>query len=191
MHKYLILFFSAVLFLCSCNGKSVPGDVLQPNEMVNVLTEMHIIDGSLYNGLQTPDSLYKYGAGKYFAMFQKFHTDSGTFRKSIRYYSTDLDRLAAIYDQVDLRLKTKTDSVNDLLTKQGRAGHKRDSINNIKLNQRNATSPSNMSPMERRIDSIRRAGPHTPPNMNPALRRRIDSLKNNSKQKQKNALPKK
>ena len=58
MHKYITLFFSAALFLCACNGKSIPKDVLQPNAMANILTEIHIIDGTMYNVIQAPDSLY-------------------------------------------------------------------------------------------------------------------------------------
>ncbi|MDB5148358.1 MAG: hypothetical protein JWQ57_2378 [Mucilaginibacter sp.] len=46
MHKYITLFFSAALFLCACNGKSIPGDVLKPEAMAGILTEMQIIDGS-------------------------------------------------------------------------------------------------------------------------------------------------
>jgi hypothetical protein len=165
MHKYIILFFSAALFLCACNGKSIPGDVLKPDAMAGILTEMHIIDGSLYNTMQAPDSLYKYGAGKYVAMFQRLHTDSTLFNKSMRYYATQPDKLLAIYDQVDLRIKNKTDSLAKVQLDQSKAQHKADSLKNLNI--------------KTKTDSARKALPHEN-----AAARRADSLENlNSKTK--------
>jgi len=159
MHKYITLFFSAALFLCACNGKNVPGDVLKPEAMAEILTEMHIIDGSLYNTMQAPDSLYKYGAGKYIAMFQRLHTDTGRFNKSMRYYATQPDKLLAIYDQVDLKIKNKTDSLAKVQTEQSKAARKTDSLKNLNI--------------KTKIDSAKKLTPHE----NPAARR-ADSLEN-------------
>ncbi|MET3498616.1 septal ring factor EnvC (AmiA/AmiB activator) [Mucilaginibacter rubeus] len=159
MHKYITLFFSAALFLCACNGKSVPGDVLKPEAMAEILTEMHIIDGSLYNTMQAPDSLYKYGAGKYAAMFQRLHTDTGHFNKSMRYYATQPDKLLAIYDQVDIKIKNKTDSLAKVQTEQSKTAHKADSLKNLNIKSK--------------ADSARKMHPHE----NPAARR-ADSLEN-------------
>jgi hypothetical protein len=159
MHKYITLFFSAALFLCACNGKSIPGDVLKPEAMAGILTEMHIIDGSLYNTMQVPDSLYKYGAGKYIAMFKRQHTDTAKFNRSMRYYATQPDKLLAIYDQVDIRIKSKTDSLAKVQTEQSKAAHKADSLKNLNI--------------KTKTDSARKIIPHE----NPAARR-ADSLEN-------------
>ena len=121
MHKYLILFFSVTLFLCACKSNGVPNGVIKPDVMANLLAEVHIIDGSLYNGFQSPDTLYKYGMGNYLATFEKFHTDSATFRKSMNYYATDPDKLSTIYDQVDAKIKALSDSVNLIQTKKRQA----------------------------------------------------------------------
>jgi len=159
MHKYITLFFSAALFLCACNGKSVPGDVLKPAAMAEVLTEMHIIDGTLYNATQVPDSLYKYGAGKYVAMFQRLHTDTAHFNKSMRYYATQPDKLLAIYDQVDIKIKNKTDSLNKVQLEQSKAAHRADSLKNLNI--------------KTKTDSARKPVPHEN-----AAARRADSLEN-------------
>ncbi|MEO3408563.1 DUF4296 domain-containing protein [Mucilaginibacter sp. CAU 1740] len=133
MHKYITLFFSAALFLCACNGKSIPKDVLQPNAMANILTEMHIIDGTMYNVMQAPDSLYKYGAGKYAAMFKRLHTDTAMFNKSMKYYSNQPDKLLAVYDQVDQKIKDKVDSINKIQLNESKAAHKADSLKNLNI----------------------------------------------------------
>ncbi|HEX8019631.1 DUF4296 domain-containing protein [Mucilaginibacter sp.] len=159
MRKYITLFFSAALFLCACNGKSVPGDVLKPEAMASVLTEMHIIDGSLYNVMQAPDSLYKYGAGKYAAMFKRQHTDTAHFNRSMRYYATQPDKLLAIYDQVDIKIKSKTDSLAKVQTEQSKAARKVDSLKNLNI--------------KTKADSARRMHPHEN-----AAARRADSLEN-------------
>ncbi|UOE47103.1 DUF4296 domain-containing protein [Mucilaginibacter sp. SMC90] len=157
MHKYITLFFSAALILCACNSKSIPGDVLKPDAMAGVLTEMHIIDGSLYNVMQAPDSLYKYGAGKYVAMFQRLHTDTAHFNKSMRYYATQPDKLLAIYDQVDISIKNKTDSVNKVQLEQSKAAHKADSLKNLNIKTK-ADSAKKVVPHEnaaaRKADSL-------------------------------------
>jgi len=159
MRKYITLFFSAALFLCACNGKSVPGDVLKPEAMASVLTEMHIIDGSLYNVMQAPDSLYKYGAGKYAAMFKRQHTDTAHFNRSMRYYATQPDKLLAIYDLVDIKIKSKTDSLAKVQLEQSKAARKADSLKNLNI--------------KTKADSVRKLHPHEN-----AAARRADSLEN-------------
>jgi hypothetical protein len=128
MYKYLILFFSVTLFLCGCKSDSVPDKFIQPNVMAALLVQIHLVDGSLYNGTQVPDSLYKYGMGKYLAVFKKIGVDSAQFRKSLDYYSEEPDKLSAIYDKVDLQIKGLTDSVNLVQTKNRLASQKIDSL---------------------------------------------------------------
>jgi hypothetical protein len=128
MHKYLILFFSVTLFLCACKSNGIPNGVLKPDQMVNLLTQIHIVDGSLYNGQQAPDSLYKYGTGKYIAVFERFHTDSGQFKKSLNFYSIDPNKLSDMYDQVDAKIKALSDSLNLLDRKQRKVALKADSL---------------------------------------------------------------
>jgi hypothetical protein len=128
MYKYLTLFFSVTLFLCGCKSDSVPGKFIQPHAMTGLLVQIHIIDGSLYNNTQAPDSLYKYGMGKYLDAFRKFHTDSAQFRKSMKYYADEPDKLSTIYDEVDKRIKTMMDSVNQIQTKKRLITQKADSL---------------------------------------------------------------
>ncbi|MGZ3752375.1 MAG: DUF4296 domain-containing protein, partial [Mucilaginibacter sp.] len=76
MHKYNKLFFSVLIFLAACKGSGTPGGIIKQDQMTGLLTEIHIADGSMYNVIQVPDSLYKYGTARYLAIFKKYHTDS-------------------------------------------------------------------------------------------------------------------
>ncbi|MHB8209139.1 DUF4296 domain-containing protein [Mucilaginibacter sp.] len=124
MHKYIILFFLVLTLLCSCGGDdSAPNGILKKSEMVNVLTEVHIVDGGLINISQTPDTLYKYGYPQYSAVFKKYNTDSAEFRRSFKYYSLKPVVFSDIYDKVLKRLQMKTDSLTKLLEMQNIKNH--------------------------------------------------------------------
>ncbi len=111
MRKHIILFFSALLFLFACNIGNNTNGIIKEDEMVNLLTDIHIVDGTL--SLQPGgDSLYKYGTGRYLLLFKQYHTDSAQFKRSMKYYSTQTDVLLEMYDQVNKNLQAKTDSLN-------------------------------------------------------------------------------
>jgi hypothetical protein len=124
MHKYIILFFSVLTLLCSCDGNdSAPDGILKKSEMVNVLVDVHIVDGGLVNISQEPDTLYKYGYPKYSAVFKRYNTDSAEFRRSFKYYSLKPLVFSDIYDKVIKRLQVKTDSLTKLLVSQNKKNH--------------------------------------------------------------------
>ncbi len=153
MHKYITLFFSVALFCCGCKSNSVPGKYIQPKEMAALLVQIHLIDGTLYNNVQVPDSLYKYGMGKYLAAFERAGVDSAQFRKSMVYYASEPDKLLAVYDTVDLRVKALTDSVNMILAKKNTASRKADSLKTDSIKK------ANLKPKDavQKADSTRKA----------------------------------
>jgi hypothetical protein len=133
MHKYNRLFFSVLIFLIACKGNKIPDGVLGQDEMTNLLTDIHIVDGGMYNVMQMPDSLYKYGTDKYLIVFKKYHTDSVQFRKSFKYYTDNPEKLEAIYEQITKNIKLKSDSLNKLSTGKIAKDNKRrtDSLNKL------------------------------------------------------------
>ncbi|MFI5159769.1 MAG: DUF4296 domain-containing protein [Sphingobacteriales bacterium] len=114
MQKYKSLFFSLLLFVCACGSDKTPKDVLSNKTMVGLLTEIHIADGSVFNTVQIPDSVYKYATGRYLFIFKSFHTDSVQFRKSMKYYAGKPEVLEKIYEQVKANINIKTDSLNKI-----------------------------------------------------------------------------
>jgi|SRR5579872_1646535 len=114
MQKYKSLFFSLLLFLYACSGNNPPKGIIDEVTMAGLLTEIHIADGSMFNTVQIPDSLYKYGTGRYLVVFKNFHTDSTQFRKSLKYYANRPEELENIYLHVKANINQKTDSLNKL-----------------------------------------------------------------------------
>ncbi len=111
MRKHYTLFFLTLLFLGSCIG-SVPNGIIKPDKMINLMVDVHIVDGSLYNiDTSAPDSLYKYGIDRYLKVFKQHRTDSVQFKKSLEYYSLHPDQLEEMYTEVSKILQAKNDSI--------------------------------------------------------------------------------
>ncbi|WP_374950650.1 DUF4296 domain-containing protein [Mucilaginibacter sp.] len=118
MHKYIILFFSVLAFFASCVDDAPPPGIIPEQQMVGLLTDLHLVDGQLYSVQQLPDSIYKYGVNKYRAVFKQYKTNDANFKKSLKYYSTKPEQIQAIYDSVQSIIKFKTDSVTKIGTKK-------------------------------------------------------------------------
>ncbi|MCS3734490.1 DUF4296 domain-containing protein [Mucilaginibacter dorajii] len=179
MHKYIILFFSVTLFWCGCKSGGVPGKYIQPQAMTGLLVQIHLIDGSLYNGTQAPDSLYKYGMGKYLDAFRKFNTDSAQFRKSMEYYTNTPDKLTAIYDNVDKRIKALSDSLNAEQAKERTRLLKKDSLKTDSIKKANL---KHKTPAQK-VDSVKQA------KTKKAMDAKIDSIKKLKYRPKPNAVP--
>jgi len=116
MRIYKSLFFLVLLVLTACSSKQTPTDIIPKDRMTYLLTDLHVVDGSLYSAPQMPDSLYKYSMGAYTAVFQKYHTDSVQFKKSFTYYTANPDQLDEIYDNVLKIVQARIDSLNKIKT---------------------------------------------------------------------------
>ncbi|WP_164849877.1 DUF4296 domain-containing protein [Mucilaginibacter limnophilus] len=124
MSKYIGLFFSALLILCSCNDDR-PKGILDEKQMANVLADVHITNGTMLAVSGAPDTLYKYGTGRYQNVFKNHHTDSAQFTKSLKYYASKPEELLAVYDEVLKKLQTKSDSLNKVFQKETAANAKK------------------------------------------------------------------
>ena len=154
MHKYYKLFFSVLIFLTACSGNKIPNGIIAQDKMTNLLTDIHIVDGSMYNVMQLPDSLYKYGTDKYQMVFRKYHTDSLQFRKSFQYYSAHPEKMEAMYEQITANIKQKSDSVNKLNLDKIKKDSKRraDSLNKLpkQVQPQQSAKPKPVQPVIKR-----------------------------------------
>ena len=145
MRIYNNLFFLGLLFIAACSGNKVPDGIIPQKKMTSLLTEVHIVDGSLYTISQSPDSLYKHGMARYLDLFKRYGTDTLQFKKSMAYYTADPDKMEAMYTQILESMTAKTDSLNKVRTKVDAAkadstqkakkkelAHKTDSLKKIK-----------------------------------------------------------
>ena len=144
MQKYKSLFFSLFLFMYACSGNKAPKGTIDTATMTGLLTEIHIADGSMFNIVQVPDSLYKYGTARYLKVFQNFHTDSVKFRKSMKYYADNPELLTKIYEHVNVNLAKKMDSLNKANQKQIALDDKRraDSLKKLPKSQQVQAQPA-------------------------------------------------
>jgi hypothetical protein len=116
MRFYIILFFCLGCFFISCgNPGDAPNGMLTMPQMASVLTDIHIVDGSMANIPPVPDSLTKHGLALYLRVFKNHHIDSAQFRANLKYYAAHPDVLLVIYEGVERRLKHKKDSLEKLI----------------------------------------------------------------------------
>lgn len=112
MQKYISLFFSVLLFLTACQSNELPKGVLKEKDMINLLIDLHITDGAVYQVPQVPDSMYKYSSAKYVALFKRHHTTDAAYKTSLKYYSKQPETIQAMYDKIEIIIKAKVDSLN-------------------------------------------------------------------------------
>lgn len=112
MQKYISLFFSVLLFLTACQSEKQPKGVLNEQDMVSLLLDIHLTDGSVYQVPQVPDSLYKYSSQKYVALFKRHHTTDAVYKTSLKYYTKQPERIQAMYSKLETIIKAKVDSLN-------------------------------------------------------------------------------
>lgn len=163
MRFYLILFFCVALVITSCkNDKNIPADVIPEHEMAELLTDIHIIDGSLYDVPQIPDTLSKHGLGMYINVFRIHHVDTTLFNKSLKFYSTRPDLINEIYTGITKRLQKKIDSLQKIKPKEKpdtakkvTGGNKADSLK--KAAEKRKTDSLEKVKAQHRLDSIQRA----------------------------------
>lgn len=128
MRNYNILFFFGVLFLYACGDNiKIPNDVIPKKQMVGLITQVHLIDGTMYNYPQNADTLYKKGMGRYLQLFKTYHTDTAQFKRSMVFYTTHSVMFNDMYDQVMVNLNARLDSLNNVRKQLAKA----DSIKNL------------------------------------------------------------
>ena len=148
MRRHLLLFFSGLFLIISCTDNKTSGDIIEKDKMVQILCDLHIIDGTMA-AYGPKDSLYKYGTNRYGLLFKKYGVDSASFNKSVKYYSATPDKIIAIYEQVEALLKIKSDSIEKVQAKLLELANKRMEAKNNAERKRKADSISR--------DSIKKA----------------------------------
>lgn len=155
MRKYKTLFFLVPVILLSACKPGRPDGVLSPEKMIPLLVDVHIVDGSLAEIPQMPDSLYKHGMRQYDVVFKAHKVDTAQFRKSYAWYSNNPDQFFEIYENVSAIIKTRADSAV-------KAKAKADSLEQVKQSKILAARAKHMADSIKRVekrkaDSIKKA----------------------------------
>ncbi|QQL51272.1 DUF4296 domain-containing protein [Mucilaginibacter ginkgonis] len=98
--------------MTACKNRSTPEGIIPRDRMVDLLVQVHIVDGYMISKSQQPDTLYKYGMAKYMHLFQNFHTDTAQFKRSTVYYANQPELFDQMYDEVTKQLAAKVDSLS-------------------------------------------------------------------------------
>lgn len=116
-----------LLFFISCSEK-LPKGILAKDKMVNLLTDIHLIDG--YGMTMMPDSNAVKIPQLYQSVFKKYDTDSVQFRKSMEYYAQQPVELDSMYNAVTRRLERMEEEENKRLEEEAEKREKavRDSL---------------------------------------------------------------
>ncbi|WP_407430758.1 DUF4296 domain-containing protein [Arcticibacter sp.] len=96
--KRLLLLFFIIIFLNACKSDDRPKGILGKEEMIDVLTNVHLADGYA-SSLYTDSSRNKIAA-LYGAIYKKHNTDSIGIRKSLEYYSRNPAELKLMYETI-------------------------------------------------------------------------------------------
>lgn len=92
--------------LCSCQ-EPIQEAPLQPAEMINVLTDIRILEGSYAAAVTKPDTLRPYMSKYYDQLFAKHGIDHDRYYKAYDYYMSRPDLMEAIEDSVINRISDR------------------------------------------------------------------------------------
>lgn len=115
MKKYLrLLFFVAVVFLVSC-GKQIPGDIIQPSEMEELLYDYHLAL-TMGNDLSYTER-YKRESYKNY-VFKKHGVTEAEFDSSMVWYTRNSKMLTDIYKNLQKRYEMEEEQMRSELNKR-------------------------------------------------------------------------
>lgn len=101
MKSFFVATLVSILFFACKPG--VPSDIIQPEEMEEVLFDMHVVEGYV-SGFPTPDTSKKVSAAYFKGVYEKFAIDSALYNKSLNYYYTNPVLMKKMYDNISAKL---------------------------------------------------------------------------------------
>lgn len=120
--KLLKIIFSAFILsslALSCSNKKfeVPTNILQPNEFVALMIEMHLVDGYLHQSLNTLHSRKDSAFLIYPAILQKYGISRTQLDSTVLFYGKYPKEFNKIYDQVLDSLSVMEGETRELIEK--------------------------------------------------------------------------
>jgi hypothetical protein len=100
--RYFILFALLSIGLLSChkhNRTKIPADIIQPDSLVQVLTDVHILQATMQLGYPQTDSATT-SQKAFEALWKKHHITESDYQKDMKFYSYHPELLDSVYDKV-------------------------------------------------------------------------------------------
>ena len=99
MHRYILIFLSLIFIACESNEVSIPDDVIDREEMVLILADIHIAEATsnyklLNDSVKTNINIY------YSDIFKKHNITSEQYKTSYDFYLEHPQLFNRMYDEV-------------------------------------------------------------------------------------------
>lgn len=104
------------LFLMTACGKKIPGDIIQPDKMEEVLYDYHLALGMSSNVKNTEKEAYRN------FVFEKHRISEAMFESSMEWYARDAQELTDIYTRLNKRFQREHEQLDKLLENRQDAG---------------------------------------------------------------------
>ncbi|WP_455076058.1 DUF4296 domain-containing protein [Prevotella koreensis] len=102
----ILLLLSVCCFFIACKP-GVPGDIIQPDDMEEILIDLHVADGMALSNPAAADNVEYYRLLYRLGVLKKHDVTQAQFDSSMVYYARYPDRLHDIYEDVAERLSKK------------------------------------------------------------------------------------
>ena len=111
MMKYILVLVFIISIGCSQRGETIPGNVINKEEMTGLLTELHVAQSSLNDRTgkskseMTNDDCLE-------IVLEKHSIKREKFLRSLKFYTENPELLNEMYDSVIVRLNTPSKVIN-------------------------------------------------------------------------------
>jgi hypothetical protein len=115
MRQLTLFLFSFSLFLFSCQQKKTPEKpayLIDKDEMVNIMVDMHIVETAANLKVYPPDSAQQMYQNHFASIYLTHEVTKEKFDSSLYYYSTQTDQMNVIYDQILENISEMESQVN-------------------------------------------------------------------------------
>jgi hypothetical protein len=109
--KVFHLLILCLLFFTACTDNNSPKDLIEEQKMINIMSELHIIDGYM-SSLTYTDSIRINGKNFYYTVYKNNGITKSQYENSLKHYSMDPVKLDSMYSDVQKILTAKEKKLN-------------------------------------------------------------------------------
>jgi hypothetical protein len=109
--KVFNLLILCLLFFTACTDNNSPKDLIEEQKMINIMSELHIIDGYM-SSLTYTDSIRINGKNFYYTVYKNNGITKSQYENSLKHYSMDPVKLDSMYSDVQKILTAKEKKLN-------------------------------------------------------------------------------
>ncbi len=111
MKNKIFIIISIALFTLYCNKTDNENQIIDKNNFISLLVDIHIFDATLVNS-NMHDRKLKKSETYYDYIFHKHKISRIDFEKTVEYYSNNIDEYNELYDRVIKKLNAVNDKLD-------------------------------------------------------------------------------